>query len=188
MALISVLGFLGTLPLESNSNPVFYSCTRASAPPYGEQILPVMPCETASIPGSLGPTSGEPHYGRSIHQASRVPEVTSQMLSQNSSGTSQAPNTSSAVPSGQGTSPPDISTPSELSRLQVESPVITRNEGINQNTGDTLLQEVSPERGPMTGGMRMGLFGENFPAVPLFVGFGDKWVRAVSYARYHYPF
>ena len=34
----------------------------------------------------------------------------------------------------------------------------------------------------------MVLFGERFPAFPLYVGFGDKWVRAVSYARYHYPF
>ena len=147
-----------------------------------------MPREVSSVLRVLKPTSGEPHFGRGMALSSRVPETTSQILSQNSSGIPRAFTTSSAVPSGQGCGAPGISIPSETSQLQVESPVNTRNEGINQITGDTRLEEVSPQRGPMTGGMGMVLFGENFPAFPLYVGFGDKWVRAVSYARYHYPF
>ena len=70
----------------------------------------------------------------------------------------------------------------------MESPSHARSEDLNQVTDETLLEEVDPEKGPMTGGIRIALFGENFPAVPLYVGFGDNWVRAVSYARNHYPF
>ena len=161
---------------------------RTSGSSHCEQILPVMPCENVSIPRSLGPTSGEPHCRREISQASRVPEATSRMLSQSSSGISRPLNTSSAVPSGQGASPPSVSIPSETPRLQIESTTHTRNEGINQITGETVLDEVDPERGPTTGGIRIALFGGRFPAVPLYVGFGDNWVRAVSYVRYHYPF
>jgi len=179
---------LDSLPLESNSNPVVYPGTRASASPHREQILPVMSCEDASDPWSHRPTSGEPHSGHSISQAPRVPEATPQMLSESSSGVSRPLNTSSAVPSGQGGSTPDTSIPSETSRLQMESHAHTRNEGVNQITDETLLEEVNPERGPTTGGIRVALLGENFPAVPLHVRFGDNWVRAVSYARYHYPF
>ena len=130
----------------------------------------------------LVPTLGGPYYGRSINQASRVPETTSQTLSQNSSGTSQAPNTSSAVPSGQGTSAPDISAPAESSRLQAETPLNTRNEGVNQITGETLLEEVVPDKGPTIGRIQIVLFGENFPDGPLYVLFGDNWARTVSYA------
>ena len=110
------------------------------------------------------------------------------MLSQNSSGVSRPLNTSPAVPSGQGARAPDIPIPPETPQLQTESPTHTRNEGTNQIAVETLLQEVDPEKGPMTGGIRVVLFGENFPVVPLYVCFGDNWVRAVSSARYHYPF
>ena len=182
--MLGSLHHVDSLPLESNSNPVVHSDTRTSASPNREQALPVMSYEDASVPRSHGPTESDPHSGHSISQASRVPEATSQLLSQGSSGVSRPLNTSSAVPSGQGRSTPSVSIPSETPQL----PVDTRNEGTNQITGDARLQEVSPQRGPMTGGMGMVLFGENFPAVPLFVGFGDKWARAVSYARYHYPF
>ena len=179
---------LDSLPLESNSHPAVYSGMRTSASPHGEQILPVASCEDASVPRSHGPTLGEPHCWQSTSQASRVPEATSQMLSQGSSGVSRAPNTSSAVPSGQGGSPPDIPIPSETPQLPTESPARTRNELMNQNTDETLLEEVDPQKGPTTGGIRVALFGENFPAVPLYVGFGDNWVRSVSYARYLSPF
>ena len=70
----------------------------------------------------------------------------------------------------------------------MESPAHTRTEGVNQTTDETLLEEIDPEKGPTTGGIRVALFGENFPAVPLYVGFGDNWVRAVSYAPFHCPF
>ena len=171
---------MDSLPLESNSNPVSHSGTRISATPIGEQIPPVMSRENAPVPRSLGPTSGEPHCG--MNQSSRVPAATSQMLSQNSSDIPRPLNTSSAVPSGQGASIPDVSTPSEASRLQMESPANTRNEGINQNTGETLLEEVVPGKGRTTGKVDIVLFGENFPSGPLYVGFGDNWTRAVSYA------
>ena len=175
-------------PLENVSNPVVYSGTRASASPYVEQVLPTMSYENASVPDSHGPTLGEPHRGHDRSHTSRVPETTSQILSQGSSGVSRTLNTSSAVPSGQGGSAHDACMPAETSRLQIESPAHTRNEGINQVTDETLLEEVDPEKGPTTGGIRVALFGENFPVVPLYVGFGGNWVRAVSYTQKHYPF
>ena len=141
-----------------------------------------MSCENSPVPE---PTSGEPHCGRSINQSSRVPNATSEMLGQSLSGISRPLNTTSAVPSGQEASAPDIST---LSETRIESLAQTRREGINQDTGETLLEEVLPERGPTTGGIGITLFGENFPAVPLYVGFGENWARAVSYAQRHYSF
>jgi len=110
------------------------------------------------------------------------------MLSQNSSGTSRALNTPSVVPSGQGSSAPVVSIPPETSQVQIDSPAHTHNEAINQNMGATVLEEAVPERGPTTGRKQIVLFGENFPAVPLYVRFGDNWARAVSYAWYHCPF
>ena len=177
-----------SLPLEHNGNPVVDSGNRTSVSPHGEQTLPVMSCENPSVSRSLGSTSGEPRYERSRSHAFRVPEITSQMLSQSALVIPRPLNTSSAVPSGQGRSAPDISIPPEAPQLQIESPAHTRNEGVNQNTRETLLEEVDPERGPTTGGIRVALFGENFPTVPLYVWFGSNWVRAVSYAQYHYPF
>ena len=183
--MLGSLHLVDTQPPESDNNPVFYSGARTSASPNGEQIPPVIPCENPPVPG---PTSGEPHCGPSVNQSSRVPEATSRTLSQNSSGTSQGPNTSSAIPSGQGGSAPDISIPSETSRLQIESPVHTHNEDIDQITDETLLEEVVPQKGPTTGGIHVDLWGQHFPAILLYVRFGDNWVRAVSYARYHCPF
>ena len=186
MGLILVLGsvhHVDSLPLESNSNPVVDPGTHTNASQNGEQILPAMSCEGASIPRSLGPTSGEPHCGlSSINQSSRVPEATTQMLGENSSGTSRALNIPPAVPSGQGTSAPNIPTPPEISQLHNESPAHTRNEGTSQNMNGTLLEEVVPERGPTTGRIQIFLAGENFPEVPLYVRFGENWARAVSYA------
>ena len=172
---------MDTLPPESNSHPIVDSGTRTGAPPISEQIAPAMPFENAPVPRLLGPTPGEPHGGRSVNQSSRIPEATSQMLSQSPSGTSQPLNASSLVPlGGQGTGAPDISTPPETSQLEIESPGHTRGEGISQNMAETLLHEVVPEKGPTTGLICVALFGENFPAVPLHVRFGDNWTRAVS--------
>ena len=172
---------MDTLPVESNSDP-YGMGTGASL--NDEQIRALMPCAIASV---LEPTSGGPHCGRGIHQSSRVPEATSQMLSQDSSGTSQDHNTSSAMPSGQGGSAPGISIPSDTSQLPIVSPAHTRNEGIDQIRGETLL-EVVPQKGPTTRGIHIHLGGQNIPAVSISVRFGDDCVRVVSYARYHYPF
>ena len=181
--MLGPLHHVGSLPLESNSNPVVDPGTLTNAPQNGEQILSAMSCEGASVPRSLGPTSGEPHCGlSSINQSSRVPEATAQMLSQNSSGISRALNTPSAVPSGQGASAPDISTPPGISQVQNESPAHARNEGTSQNMNGTLLEEVVPEKGPTTGRIQIFLVGENFPEVPLYVRFGENWARTVSYA------
>ena len=177
--MLGSLGPLNPLLLESNSS------TWTNASLHGEQILPDMSYANASVHRSHGFTLGEPH---SISQGSGVPETTFQIPNQGPSGASRPLNASSAVPSGQGGSPPDISIPPETSQLQIESPAHTRNEGINQNTDVILLEEIVPEKGPMTGGIGIALFGENFPDVPLYVVFGDNWVRAVSHTRYHYPF
>ena len=186
MGLILVLGsvhHVDSLPLGSNSDPIVDPGTLTNASQNGEQILPAMSCEDASVPRSLGPTLGEPHCGlSSINQSSRVPETTTQMSSQHSPGISRALNAPSAVPSGQGASAPDISTPPETSRLQIGLPAHTRSEGMNQNTGETLLEEVVSGRGPMTGGVCIALFGKNFPPGPLYVRFGENWACTVSYA------
>ena len=167
---------LDSLPLGSNCNPAVYSGTWTNASPDGEQILPDMSYANASVLCSHGFTLGEPHCGHTS-QGSRVPEATLRIPNQGP-GVSRPLNPSSAVPSGQGGSALD----------PIESPPHTQNEDINQNTSDILLEEVVPEKGPMTGGIGIALFGENFPAVPLYVGFGDNWVPAVSHTRYHYPF
>ena len=175
---------LDFLPLESNSNHAGYFGTWTNKSPHGEQILPGTSYASASVPRF---TLDEPPCGHSTSQGSRVPEATLQIPNQ-SPGASRPPNPSSAVPSGQGGSPPDIFIPSETPQFPTESPAHTRNEGINQNTDEILLEDVVPEKGPMTGGIGIALFGENFPDAPLYAGFGDNWVRAVSHTRYHYPF
>ena len=164
------------------------SGTRTGVPPNGEQIPPVIPRENPSAPRPIGPTLDEPHCGPSINQSSRVPEATSRTSSQNSSGSSQGNNTSSAMPSGQGPSAPDNPTPPESSRLQAASPVHARSESIDQLTGETLLERAVPQTGPMLGGIEINLWGQNLPTVLLYVRFGDNCVRAVSCARFHYPF
>jgi len=45
---------------------------------------------------------------------------------------------------------------------------------------ETFIEEVSPERGPVTGGINIIILGENFPSTPLYVAFGNNWARAVS--------
>ena len=82
--------------------------------------------------------------------------------------------------SGQGGSALDTSVPSGTSRLKIESPVHTRNGGIDQVRGEALLEEVVPQKGPTTGGIPITLWGQDFPAVPMYVRFGDSLVRAVS--------
>ena len=89
------------------------------------------------------------------------------------------------MPSGQGRGDPSISIPSEASQLQVESLVNTRSEGIDQIRGQTVLERAVPQTGPMTGGIEINLWGQNFPDVQLYVHFGDNCVDAVSYARYY---
>jgi len=175
--------------MESDIGPeMVHSRTRANAQPDMEQILPVTPLDVAPVPQSLGSTSSRPQGCRSVNQASGVPEATIRVLSESSSGTSGGPNTPSALPSGQGSSAPYITIPSETSRSQIEAPARTCNEGINQTADETFLEEVVPEKGPMIGGIRIVILGENFPAVPLYVGFGNNWVRVVSCARNRSPY
>jgi hypothetical protein len=176
------LGTLASVPMERDISPeVIYSRTRVN-----EQHPPVTPLDVAPAPRFLGSTSGEPQCYRNVNQASGVPETTSQVLSESSSGTSGAPNTPSVIPSGQGSSAPYMPIPSD--RSQNEVPARACSEGINQTAEDTFLEEVVPEKGPMIGGIPIIILGENFPAVPLYVGFGKNWVRAVSRARYHSPY
>jgi hypothetical protein len=172
------LGTLASAPMERPISPeVIYSRTRVN-----EQHLSVTPLDVAPAPN--GSTSGEPQCYRNVNQPSGVPETTSHVLSESSSGTSGAPNAPSVIPSGQGSSAPYMPIPSDLSRSQNELPVRTCSEGINQTAEETFLEEVVPAKGPMIGGIPIIILGENFPAVPLYVGFGNNWVRAVSRARY----
>ena len=53
-------------------------------------------------------------------------------------------------------------------------------QGVDNIRGETLLEEVVPQKGPTTGGTRINLWGQNLPANPIFVRFGDNCVRAVS--------
>jgi hypothetical protein len=47
----------------------------------------------------------------------------------------------------------------------------------------TYVEELAPERGPLTGGLRVVILGDNFPTFPLFARFGNVVVRTV---RLHY--
>ena len=177
--LIFSVGRMDSLLMESDtSRDLLYSGTPTNVSPDEEQAFLVNPPVTLLAHQLLG-SSSEPQCGRSVNQAPRIPEANSQVLSASSSGTSGAPNTPLSMLSGQGGSAP------ETSRPQIGAPAQARNESINQIAGDTFLEEVVPEKGPMAGGIPIVIFGENFPAVPLYVGFGDNWVRAVSRARYH---
>ena len=91
------------------------------------------------------------------------------------------PDAPSALHSGQGSSIPNLLMPLTTPPLSVEEPEGTHNGHTNQASDEIFLEEVVPETGPMTGGIHIVLLGENFPSTPLHVGFGDNWVRAVSY-------
>ena len=189
---------LGIHTPEEHSTPVvaeeidLEALIETGAPPHithpPSPISEVSPeTQEANRPSDMGQKPFS-RRGRSMNHSPGIPEATSQNLSRKLSGMSWPLNTSSDVPSAEGASVPDTSIPSETSRLQIGSPANPRNEDTNQNTGETFLEEVDPERGPMAGGICIALFGENFPAVPLFVGFGHNWVRAVSCAQYHCQF
>jgi len=70
--------------------------------------------------------------------------------------------------------------PLTTSQLQGDEPEGTHSGDTNQAPNEIYLEEVLPERGPMTGGIHVAIFGENFPSTPLYVLFGENWVRAVS--------
>jgi hypothetical protein len=70
--------------------------------------------------------------------------------------------------------------PLTTSQLQGEEPEGTHNGDTSQAPNEILLEEVLPERSPTAGGIHVAIFGENFPSTPLYVVFGDNWVRAVS--------
>jgi hypothetical protein len=151
--------------------------THASALPRSEQTLPVLPLEAVTVPGSI---SVEPQGAHGVRQASGVHQPTSQISNESTSGTSGVHDTLSALPSGQGSNVPNLLMPLMASQLQVEEPEGTRSRDTNQTPNETFLEEVLPERGPTTGGIHVAIFGENFPSTPLYVAFGDNWVRAVS--------
>jgi len=175
MAALGSLSCLDSLPIETNTNPeLVYSRARTVPSPHDEQTIPVMSPENAPVlPHSIASTSSE-----------RINQSTSQMSSQESSRGPEAPNTHLAASSGQGSSGPDRSIPSETSGSQIEAPARTRSENTNRIAEETFLEEVDPEKGPMTGGIHVAIFGENFPEIPLYVWFGDNWVRAVSHVEF----
>ncbi len=113
--------------------------------------------------------------------ASGVPQPTSQVPNECSSGTPGAPDALSALPARQGSSVPDLLMPLMPSQFRVQGPEGTHSRGTRQASSEIFLEEVLPEKGPTTGGIRIAILGENFPSTPLYVGFGDSWVRAVSH-------
>jgi hypothetical protein len=158
--------------MESNVGlEMIYPHTRASGLPDGGQNFHPTPTEAPSV--SHGPILAESQSGRSANQASRVSGVTQPPLSGSSSGTSGA---SSAMPSGQGGRP----IPPETPQPRTDTPASDCNEGSNDVGDEIFLKDVVPKKGPMTGGIDIVIFGENFPDIPLYVGFGNNWVRAVS--------
>ena len=154
---------------------VGYDRTHASTLPCNEQTFPVFPLEAATVPR---PTSPEPQCG---HGESQACQPTSQVPNESSSGTPGAPDALSALPPGQGRSVPDLRMPLMPSQLPVEESECTHSRDTYQAPNEIFLEEVFPEKGPTTGGIKIAVLGENFPATPLFVGFGDRWVRAVSH-------
>ena len=154
-----------------------YDRTHASTLPYNDHTLPVLPLEVVTVPGFI---SGEPQSGRGVSQASGAPPPTSQVSNESSSGTSGVPGALSALPSGQGRGVPNLLMPLTTPQSQIEEPESTHSGDTNQTLSEIFLEEVLPEKGPMTGGIHIAIFGENFPSTPLYVVFGDNWVRAVS--------
>ena len=144
-----------------------------------EQTPPGLPPQPVTIPGSI---SVEPQCGRGVGQASEAPIHTSQISSESSSGTSGVPDAPSALHSGQESSVPNLLMPLTTSHLRVEEPEGTRNGDTNQAPSEIFLELVIPDNGPTTGGIHIAIFGENFPPTPLYVAFGNNWVRAVSRA------
>jgi len=151
---------------------VVYDRTHASTLLCSEQTLPVLPFEAVTAHGSI---SVDPQCRHGVGQAPGVPHPTSGISNESSSGTSGAPDALSALPSGEGRS-----VPLTTSQLQVDEPEGTHNGDTNQAPNDIFLEEVLPEKGPMTGGIHVAIFGENFRSTPLYVVFGENWVRAVS--------
>ena len=152
--------------------------THAGAVSCSEQTLPVLPPQSVTITGSI---SIEPQCGRGLSQASEIPPHSSQVSNEGSSGTSGVHDAPSALHSGQGSSVPNLLMPLTTPRLNVEAPEDTHSGDSNQALNEVFLEEVLPEKGPTTGGIHIAIFGENFPSTPLYVAFGDNWVRAVSY-------
>ena len=142
----------------------------------------VTPLDAALVPHL---PSGELPCERSVNQAPRVPESTSEVLNSSSSGTSGAPTTLPAMLSGQEVTPADEPIPSATSRLRPEALSSAQNRDFNQMADETCVELVVPEEGPTTGGKRIVILGRNFPATPLYVWFGGNSVRAVSFVRYH---
>ena len=123
----------------------------------------------------------EPQYGRGLSQTSGVPPHSSQVSNESSSGTSGVHDAPSTLHSGQEGSVPNLLMPLTTPPLNVEEPEDTHSGDTNQALSEVFLEEVLPEKGPTTGGIHIAIFGENFPSTPLYVGFGDNWVRAVSH-------
>ena len=155
-----------------------YDRTHAGAVSRSEQTLPVLPPQPVIIPGSI---SVEPQCGRGVSQTSGVPPRSSHVSNESSSGTSGVPDAPSALHSEQGSSIPNPLMPLRTPQLNVEEPEDTHSGDTNLALSEVFLEEVLPEKGPTTGGIHIALFGENFPSTPLYVAFGDNWVRAVSY-------
>jgi len=153
---------------------VAHDRTHANELPCSEQTLPVLPLEALTVPGSI---SVEPQFGRCVGQASGVHQPTSQV---GSSGTSGFPDVPLALPPGQGLSAPNLLMPLTRPQLQVEESEGAHSRDTNQAPNEIFLEQVFPKKGPMTGGVDIAIFGENFPSTPLYVGFGGNWVRAVS--------
>ena len=150
---------LDSRPVESTTDPqVGYPRALICAPPFGEQIPPVISSGNVSIPHSLGSTLGEAQDRCGINRASGVPNVTSQTLDQSFLGISGV-----------------ISVPT----------IPLEQGGINSIVEETLLEEVIPGDGPMSGGIRIAILGKNFPNnIPLYARFGNNLAKAVSHARY----
>ena len=145
--------------------------------PCSEQTFPVFPLEAATVPRSISP---EPQCVGGESQASGVPLTTSQVPNECSSGIPGAPDTLLALPAGQASSVPGLLMPLIPPQFQVEGPEGTHCRDTYQASNEIFLEEVLPEKGPTTGGIKIAILGENFPSTPLYVGFGDSWVRAVS--------
>ena len=155
-----------------------YDRAHAGAVSCSEQTLPVLSPQPVTITGSI---SIEPQCAGGLSQASGVPLQSSQISNKSSSGTSAVHDAPPALHSGQESSVPNLLMPLTTPQLNVEEPEDTHNGDTNQAPNEAFLEEVLPEKGPTTGGVHIAIFGENFPSIPLYVAFGDNWVRAVSY-------
>jgi len=153
-----------------NERPLCSICSKAR-PPVAAAQSQLQP-EPQQLPDRVGSTSSDRH----------IDSVTATTDSA-SSGTSAAAETSLATVSSQSNRQGQQQAVSLRDRRLQTREGAPAAEEVDPTDRPTEVWEVTPDRGPTTGGVRIVITGDNFPSTPLYVRFGDFITRAVSNAQ-----